>query len=56
VIADMNAPDQDHWIALMQGMVPWPEGMLQDERNALVWPATWGLLYATAGFVGGATR
>jgi RecA/RadA recombinase len=41
VIADMNVPDQDHWLALMRGMVPWPEGMLEDERNALAWPATW---------------
>lgn len=41
VIADMNVPDQDHWIALMRGMVPWPEGMLNDERNALVWPSAW---------------
>ena len=41
VIGDMNSPDQDHWIALMQGMVPWPEGMLEDERAALAWPSTW---------------
>jgi hypothetical protein len=41
VIADMNVPDQDHWIALMRGMVPWPEGMLDDERNALAWPSQW---------------
>jgi hypothetical protein len=41
VIADMNVCDQDHWIALMRGMVPWPEGMLEDERLALTWPARW---------------
>jgi hypothetical protein len=41
VIADMNMPDQDHWIALMRGMVPWPEGMPEDERTALTWPPAW---------------
>lgn len=41
VIADMNVPDQDHWLALMRGMVPWPEGMLEEERLALSWPPSW---------------
>jgi hypothetical protein len=42
VIADMNAPAPDHFIALMRGMVPWPEGMLDEERQALAWPSSWG--------------
>jgi hypothetical protein len=41
VIADMNAPAPDHFIALMRGMVPWPENMLESERAALTWPASW---------------
>lgn len=42
VIADMNAPAPDHFIALMRGMVPWPEAMLDEERAALTWPSSWG--------------
>lgn len=51
VIADMNVPDQDHWIALMRGMVPWPEGMLEDERIALTWPKTWDFFMQPAGLL-----
>jgi hypothetical protein len=49
VLADMNVCDQDHWIALMRGMVPWPEGMLEDERIALTWPAKWDFFMQPAG-------
>src|SRR5260370_12841948 len=51
VIADMNVPDQDHWIALMRGMVPWPEGMLEDERTALTWPAKWDFFMQPPGLI-----
>jgi hypothetical protein len=51
VVADMNVPDQDHWIALMQGMVPWPEGMLDDERNALAWPLQWDFFIQPPGLI-----
>jgi hypothetical protein len=51
VIADMNVPDQDHWIALMQGMVPFPEGMLEDERRSLTWPAAWDFFMQPPGLL-----
>jgi hypothetical protein len=51
VIADMNVPDQDHWVALMRGMVPWPEGMLEDERRALTWPAHWDFFMQPPGLL-----
>jgi hypothetical protein len=51
VIADMNVPDQDHWTALMRGMVPWPEGMLEDERVALTWPEKWDFFMQPPGLL-----
>ena len=51
VIADMNIPDQDHWIVLMRGMVPFPEGMLEDERRALTWPAAWDFFMQPPGLL-----
>lgn len=41
VIADMNAPDEDHFIPMMTGEVEWPENMPMDERQALAWPHDW---------------
>lgn len=41
VIADMNAPDEDHFIPMMTGEVEWPENMPLDEREALAWPHDW---------------
>lgn len=41
VIADMNAPDEDHFIPLMTGEVEWPENMPEDERASLAWPHDW---------------
>jgi hypothetical protein len=51
VVGDMNVPDQDHFIALMRGMVPWPEGMLEDERIALTWPAAWDFFMQPPGLI-----
>jgi hypothetical protein len=51
VIADMNVPDQDHWTALMRGLVPWPEGMLEDERIALTWPPQWDFFMQPPGLL-----
>jgi hypothetical protein len=47
----MNVPDQDHWTALMRGMVPWPEGMLEDERMALTWPPQWDFFMQPPGLL-----
>lgn len=42
IFGDMNAPDEDHWIAIMRGMVDLPQGMNDDERAALGrWPDEW---------------
>jgi hypothetical protein len=41
VIADMNAPDEDHFIPMMTGEVEWPENMPEDERASLAWPRDW---------------
>jgi hypothetical protein len=41
VIADANAPDEDHWLAAMTGQVDLPEGLSTEERQALQWPGTW---------------
>lgn len=55
IVADMNAPDEDHFIAMMTGQSEWPLNMPEDERSALTWPAEWdffmqppGLLQTTA--------
>jgi hypothetical protein len=51
VIADMNIGDPDHWICLMRGLVPWPEGMLEDERRALTWPPAWDFFMQPPGLL-----
>lgn len=49
VIADMNAPDEDHFIAMMTGQSEWPENMPDDERAALAWPKEWDFFNQPAG-------
>lgn len=51
VIFDMNAPDEDHFIAMMTGQTEWPENMPQDERAALAWPADWDFFMQPPGLV-----
>ena len=51
VIADTNVPDQDHWLALMRGLVPWPEGMLEEDRIALTWPKQWDFFMQPPGLL-----
>jgi hypothetical protein len=36
IIADANAPDEDHWLAQMTGQVDLPEGLTVEERRAAV--------------------
>lgn len=38
---DTNAPQEDHWIAVMSGQSPMPEGMSEDQRRTLVKPKDW---------------
>jgi hypothetical protein len=42
VIADMNAPDEDHWTAKITGRVEMPSGLSEEDRVEYEWPAGWG--------------
>src|SRR5262252_7654006 len=42
MIADANAPDEDHWLAIMTGQVPMPPNLTDDERKEYQWPDYWG--------------
>jgi hypothetical protein len=42
VIADLNAPDEEHWLALMTGQVDLPPNLTEDERAEYEWPPHWG--------------
>ena len=41
VIADTNAPEEDHWWAIMAGDVPTPDHISRDEALMLVKPDSW---------------
>jgi hypothetical protein len=41
VIMDTNAPDEDHWWAIMSGEVPLPEYLTREEALMLVRPDDW---------------
>jgi hypothetical protein len=51
VIADMNIADQDHWTSVMRGLVPLPEGLLEDDRVALTWPDRWDFFMQPPGLL-----
>ena len=40
IIADMNAPSEEHWLPQMTGEVPYPEDVPADKRPT--WPESWG--------------
>lgn len=43
IIADANAPDEDHWFAIMTGQVDLPPGLTDEDKAALgKWPQEWG--------------
>lgn len=42
VIADMNAPREDHFIPLMMGEVPLPDSWTEEERLSYQKPSNWG--------------
>jgi hypothetical protein len=43
VFADANAPDEDHWLAIMTGQVDVPPGLSLEDAEALgKWPEEWG--------------
>jgi len=41
VLGDMNAPNEDHWVPLMMGEVPFPDHWSEDERQAFRQPPNW---------------
>ena len=41
VIADTNAPEEDHWWPIMSGEVPIPDHITSDEAKMLVAPDNW---------------
>lgn len=41
IIADTNAPDDDHWWPIMAGDVPPPEYLTEEERMMLIKPPNW---------------
>jgi hypothetical protein len=42
LIADSNAPDEDHWLAWMTGQVDLPPNLTDDEQQQYRWPEGWG--------------
>lgn len=42
IIADANAPDEDHWLAWMTGQIDLPPNLTEDERAQFAWPEGWG--------------
>lgn len=52
IFADANAPDEDHWLAIMTGMVDMPPGLTDDDAASLAkWPDDWGLHMQPAALV-----
>lgn len=51
VIADTNAPDDDHWWPIMAGDVPTPEHLSREEAMMLVKPEGWEFFTQPGGMV-----
>lgn len=51
VIADMNAPDEDHWLPMMTGEVPFPEHWSEEERALYRWPSEWAYYLQPPGLI-----
>jgi hypothetical protein len=48
VIADSNAPDEDHWLAWMTGQIDLPPGLTDEEAQQFKWPEHWGFHFQPA--------
>jgi hypothetical protein len=48
VIADSNAPDEDHWLAWMTGQIDLPPGLTAEEAQQYKWPDHWGFYFQPA--------
>ena len=51
VIADTNAPEEDHWWPIMAGDVPVPDHIPKEEARMLVKPDNWNFYTQPAGMV-----
>lgn len=51
VIADTNAPDEDHWWSVMSGEVPPPDHLSKEEIMMLVKPDNWKFFVQPAGML-----
>lgn len=51
VIADMNAPDETHWVPIMRGDVAVPDWFTEEQRNAHRKPLGWEFFVQPAGLL-----
>ena len=51
VIADTNAPEEDHWWPIMSGEVPIPDHIPREQAKMLVKPDNWSFYTQPAGMV-----
>ncbi|MDO8596408.1 MAG: hypothetical protein Q7R45_07275 [Sulfuricaulis sp.] len=51
VIADMNAPDETHWVPIMRGEVAMPDWFTEDQRRAHIKPSEWEFYVQPPGLV-----
>lgn len=51
VIADMNAPDETHWVPIMRGEVATPDWFSEEQRRAHKKPETWEFFVQPAGLI-----
>ncbi len=51
VIADMNAPEEDHWLPMMLGEVEFPESWSEEERARYRFPDDWAYFCQPAGLI-----
>jgi hypothetical protein len=51
LIIDTNAPPADHWIPIMRGDMAPPDWMSEDQRKALVKPASWEFFTQPPGLI-----
>ena len=51
VIADTNAPDEDHWWSVMSGDAPAPEHLTREEILMLIKPDNWKFFNQPAGMI-----
>jgi hypothetical protein len=51
VIADMNAPEEDHWLPPMVGEVEWPENYSEEDRERNAFPDDWFYICQPPGLI-----